>query len=209
MQTTSLIPLFEDIKLHSVDGVASKVFKELSHEIKAINTLSNPLECDEKYLPFLAYAFKTDFWDDSLSTDDKRALVNESLKLHKIKGTTGAVKKVFEALNMKAEVKKWDEYQGEPYHFKIDLSLEDKEITPQRINELTKYVEIYKNVRSVLDELSLSYMQQHRVDLASGGVGEVSCISEMLDGYSEILYGIQNISIGAVGETSSYAVMEV
>jgi len=205
----SLIPSFEDIKLHSADIVASDVLDTLQSEIKAFETLANPDICDEKYLPFLAYAFKVDFWDESLSVEDKRALIKQSLALHRYKGTTWAIERVFEALNIKAVVKEWFSYGGEPYHFKIDLSLEDKEITPARADELTKYVGIYKNVRSVLDELILSYLQSQKVGFASGGVGEVSINSQMLDGYEETLKGMQKLSIGAVGETSSYAVMEV
>jgi len=207
--TQSLIPSFEAKELHSADVVASDVVAALSSEIKAFETLANPELCDEKYLPFLAYAFKVDFWDESLSVDDKRALIKQSLALHRYKGTIWAIEQVFEALNIKAVVKEWFNYGGEPYHFKIDLSLEDKEITPARADELTKYVGIYKNVRSVLDELILSYMQSQKVGFASGGVGEVSINSKMLEGYEETLKGMQKLSIGAVGETSSYAVMEV
>ena len=209
MATQSLIPSFEDIKLHSTDEVAGGVIEALSSEIKAFETLANPELCEEKYLPFLAYAFKVDFWDESLSVEDKRALIKQSLALHRYKGTTWAIERVFEALNIKAVVKEWFNYGGEPYHFKIDLSLEDKEITPARADELTKYVGIYKNVRSVLDELILSYLQSQNVGFASGGVGEVSINSQMLEGYEETLKGMQKLSIGAVGETSSYAVMEV
>ena len=209
MPTQSLIPSFEDIKLHRADIVASDVIGSLSSEKKAFETLANPLICDKKYLPYLAYAFKVDFWDDSLETKDKRALIKQSLALHRYKGTTWAIEQVFEALNIKAVVKEWFNYGGEPYHFKIDLSLEDKEITPERANELTKYVGIFKNVRSILDELILSYMQSVKVGFASGGVGEVSINSQMLEGYEETLKGMQKLSIGAVGETSFYAVMEV
>jgi len=209
VQTQSLIPSFEDKKLHSLDVVAGDVIASLSSEIKVFETLANPTLCDEKYLPFLAFAFKVDFWDESLSVEDKRALIKQSLALHKYKGTTWAIEQVFEALNIKAVVKEWFNYGGEPYHFKIDLSLEDKEITPARADELTKYVGIYKNVRSVLDELILSYMQSQKVGFASGGVGEVSINSKMLEGYEETLKGMQKLSIGVVGETSSYAVMEV
>lgn len=209
MATQSLIPSFEAKELHSADVVAGDVVAVLSSEIKVFETLANPDICEEKYLPFLAYAFKVDFWDDSLSVEDKRALIKQSLALHRYKGTTWAIEKVFEALNIKAVVKEWFNYSGEPYHFKIDLSLEDKEITPQKANELTKYVGIYKNVRSVLDELILSYMQQQKLSIGTGGVGEVFINSQMLDGYKETLKGMQNLCIGAVGETSSYAQMEV
>lgn len=174
MQIQSLIPSFEYIKLHSADKVASGVFDTLSSEIKAVKTLANPLECNEKYLPFLAYAFKVDFWDESLSIDDKRALVKQSLELHKIKGTTGAVIKVFEALNMKAVVQKWFSYGGEPYHFKIDLSVEDKAITPQMIEELEKYVGIFKNVRSVLDETNVIATSNGILKICIGATAEVS-----------------------------------
>lgn len=209
MATQSLIPSFEAKELHSVDNVADDVFKALNQELKVFETLANPEICDEKYLPFLAYAFKVDFWDESLSVEDKRALIKQSLALHKYKGTIWAIERVFEALNIKAVISEWFDYDGEPYHFKIDLSLEDKEITPQRANELRKYVNIYKNVRSILDELILSYMQSQKVIVASGGVGEVFINSKMLEGYEETLKGKQKISIGAVGETSSYAVMGV
>ena len=209
MATQSLIPSSERVELHSLDAVASETFEELSSELQAIKTLANPDTCEEKYLPFLAYVFKVDFWDESLSVADKRALIKQSLALHRYKGTVWAIEKVFEALNMKAVVKEWFNYGGEPYHFKIDLSLEDKEITPDRADELTKYVGIYKNVRSVLDELILNYLQSQNVGFASGGVGEVSINSQMLEGYEETLKGMQKLSIGAVGETSSYAVMEV
>ena len=209
METQSLIPLFEDIKLHSADEVAGGVVEALSSEIKAFETLANPELCEEKYLPFLAYAFKVDFWDESLSLEDKRALIKQSLALHRYKGTAWAIEQVFEALNIKAVVKEWFNYGGEPYHFKIDISLEDKEITPARADELTKYIGIYKNVRSVLDELTLSYVQTQVVGIASGGVGEVFINSQMLEGYKETFKNTQKLSIGVVGETSSYTVMEV
>jgi phage tail P2-like protein len=52
--------------------VASKVFEGMSSEMRTIKTLANPLTCDEKYLPFLAFSLKVDFWDDGLSTQNKR-----------------------------------------------------------------------------------------------------------------------------------------
>ncbi|WP_108062709.1 phage tail protein I [Poseidonibacter lekithochrous] len=206
MEQTSLIPSFESKELHSTDLVAAGVVSKLNDEIQAIKTLANPLTCEVKYLPFLAHAFKVDFWDESLDENDKRNLIQSSILLHQRKGTIWAIEKVFEALNMKAVVKEWFDYAGEPYHFKIDLSLEDKEITPGRITQLTKYIDIYKNVRSVLDELIISYLQKQKINIASGGVGEVSCNSEMLEGYESISVGTQKINLGAVGEVSSYAV---
>lgn len=208
MSARSLIPSFENTKLHSVDVVGDDALATLQNEIKAFKNLANPEICEAKYLPFLAYAFKVDFWDDNLTENDKRNLIKSSLLLHQRKGTVWAIEQVFKALNIKAVVKEWFNYGGEPYHFKIDLALEDKELTLQRADELTKYIGIYKNVRSILDELSLSYMQSQTVRFTSSGVGEVSINTQMLEGYKETLKGMKKLSIGAVAETSSYAKME-
>jgi phage tail P2-like protein len=85
VQKQSLIPSFEKIELHSLDLTAEKAINFLNNEIQAFRTLANPLICDEKYLPFLAYAFKVDFWDERLSTTKKRALIKESILLHQKK----------------------------------------------------------------------------------------------------------------------------
>ena len=209
MAAQSLIPSFEAKELHSCDVVASEVVGVLSSEIKAFKELANPKTCEAKYLPFLAYAFKVDFWDENLTESDKRNLIQSSLLLHQRKGTVWAIEQVFEALNIEAIVKEWFNYDGEPYHFKVDISLADKEITTELIDKLKHYIDIFKNARSVLDELMLSYMQSTTLMMGAGGVGEVSINSEMLEGYKETLKGLQNISIGAVGESVSYAKMEV
>jgi phage tail P2-like protein len=100
VQTQSLIPSFEDTKLHSADSVAADVVAPLSSEIKAIEHLANPLLCDEKYLPYLAYAFKVDLWDGSLSTQNKRDLIVQSLELHRKKGTRWAILEVLKAVGL-------------------------------------------------------------------------------------------------------------
>lgn len=233
MTKQSLIPSFEAKELHSTDLVAADVVTSLNDEIQAIKTLANPATCKTEYLPFLAYAFKVDFWDESLDEDDKRNLIKSSILLHQKKGTIWAIEKVFEALNMKAIVKEWFDYSGEPYHFKIDLSLEDKEITTLRVQELTKYIGIYKNVRSVLDELILSYLNKYDLSISSGSIGEVKNDAQMwegykqkssisayitpgviceavattkMDGYKIVLVGIQSIqNVGVVGEAVATA----
>lgn len=146
MQKQSLIPSFEKIELHSLDLTAEKAINFLNNEIQAFRTLANPLICDEKYLPFLAYAFKVDFWDERLSTTKKRALIKESILLHQKKGTLWAIERVLEILEVKAEIREWFQYGGEPYFFKIKLSIEQEF---PHLNQLQKLIDVYKNVRSV------------------------------------------------------------
>ncbi|MDD2895499.1 MAG: phage tail protein I [Aliarcobacter sp.] len=148
MQKQSLIPSFEKIELHSLDLTAEKAINFLNNEIQAFRTLANPLICDEKYLPFLAYAFKVDFWDERLSTTKKRALIKESILLHQKKGTLWAIERVLEILEVKAEIREWFQYGGEPYFFKIKLSIEQEF---PHLNQLQKLIDVYKNVRSIFE----------------------------------------------------------
>lgn len=148
MQKTSLIPSFEKIELHSIDLTAEKIVNTLNEEVQAFRTLANPLLCDEKYLPFLAYAYKVDFWDDRLSTDKKRLLIKDSILLHQKKGTLWALERILEILEVKAEISEWFNYGGDPYYFKIKLSIEQE--FPY-LNQLQKIISIYKNVRSLFE----------------------------------------------------------
>lgn len=200
MRTQSLIPSFEDKGLHCLDLVAADAINNLNNELEGIKTLSNPMTCESKYLPFLAYAFNVDFWDENLIEKDKRSLIKQSISLNKYKGTVWAIEKVFEALDIKANVAEWFNYSGEPYHFKVDLTLENKEISVERVNELTQYINIYKNVRSVLDEISLSYKTKAYVGVSAGIVCEATGTTEMLEGYAETIPSPEiNISAAVIG----------
>ena len=148
MQKTSLIPSFEKIELHSIDLTAEKIVNTLNEEVQEFRALANPLLCDEKYLPFLAYAYKVDFWDYRLSTDKKRLLIKDSILLHQKKGTLWALERILEILEVKAEVSEWFDYGGDPYFFKIKLSIEQDF---PHLNQLQKIINIYKNVRSLFE----------------------------------------------------------
>lgn len=100
MLNQSLIPSFEDVKLHKADLVASDVMNKLSGELNVVKNLSNAQECDSKYLPYLAFGDKVDFWDESLRDQDKRALIKASPKLHKLKGTRWAILEVLKAVGL-------------------------------------------------------------------------------------------------------------
>lgn len=100
MVKQSLIPSFEDVKLHKADLVAFDVMDQLSGEINIVKNLADANECDSKYLPYLAYGDKVDFWDKSLREIDKRALIKASPKLHQLKGTRWAILEVLKAVGL-------------------------------------------------------------------------------------------------------------
>ncbi len=179
------------------------VDKTLEHRVEELNKSDFnllPQSCRAELLPHLAYMLSVDIV--GLDEREQRVLIQNALEVRRHQGTPFAIKKMFESLNMQAEVSEWFSYGGEPYHFSLDLILENKEITQKRVRSIHKQLAFAKNARSVLDELMLSYTVKNSVFVYSGGVGEVCINSEMLEGYSETLKGFQRVHIGAVGEVS-------
>ena len=96
MEQQSLIPSFEAEQLHKVDLVAADVASKINDENQVIKNLANPLTCESKFLPYLAYSLKVDFWDENLDEQSKRNLIKRSILLHRRKGTLWAIEEVLD-----------------------------------------------------------------------------------------------------------------
>lgn len=91
-----------------------------------------------------------------VSTDyEKRSLIKEAIKNHRYKGTEYSVKRSLESLGFNVELKEWQEYNGKPFHFKLKLSSTSQVYQDNTAEKITQYVDEYKNVRSILDNLEL------------------------------------------------------
>lgn len=63
--------------------------------------------CPDEILPFLAYAWSVDEWNDAWTDAVKRSVIRESLWVHERKGTLGAVKRALSAMSYDTEVIEW------------------------------------------------------------------------------------------------------
>ena len=206
MRCETILPTNIDEAINALDLLACVRLFGVKEQAQKIENFSDALKIDEAFLSIIIDEYEAGMFREY--EPDMRRLVSFAQKNYAKLGTISAIKKVFEALKIDAEIKEWFQTGKEPFIFDLDLSLTDKEITPKLIEKLKKLVTFAKNARSRLDELQLSYKQTQNTALATGGVGEVSCMTEVLEGYEETLKGLQNLSIGGVGEASSYAVME-
>ncbi len=198
-----LVPKNENKKIKSIDEAIDNRFKLLNE----FDLVLFPKTCKKELLPHLAFLFDVDI--NFLEEDEARKLLNKAITLKIYAGSVYALRTALKAIVNRVKVIEWFDYEGKPYHFKVEIDSTTKEITKELVQKLNLQIKHTKNVRSTLDELSLSYIQQHTVGFTSGGVGEVFINSKMLEGYETRTISVQNISIGAVGETSSYAIMEV
>lgn len=177
MTFQSLLPSFENTELHALDEVAYKMFERLINECLPLKTILNPKECPSKFLSFLAYENAVDFWGDSLSEQEKRNLIASSKELKRKKGTLYAVEKVLEQFNITASVQEWWSYGGDAYHFKIDIESIGIAYSENDIQVLENYINVYKNVRSVLDAINVTAS----IDAANIFIGTSTSSFEMIE----------------------------
>ena len=156
MSLISLLPINEDEKLKAIDLVYETRVAKLKEELQVISTLAHPKLADEKYLPYLAHSHQVDFWSNELTLDEKRAIIDHSILLHRKKGTLLAVKEVLKRLNIDVKFYEWFEYAGLPYHFKIDVDFLNRPVEDKDLKIIEEFIEIYKNTKSILELININ-----------------------------------------------------
>lgn len=199
---TDLLPLNIDQKITALDRLGCERIEALQIAADELLDIGDPMRVDARYLHALAKEMQAYFLAGLETVAQKRRAVANSFQIHRKKGTPWALKQAFEALDMGVEIEEWFDYGGDPYHFKLDLSPTDRQITAKLRHRLLESVEDLKNVRSTIDELKLSYLNRHTVSASAGAVGESGSTAEMIDGYTVEAARTMFSAMGAVGETS-------
>ena len=146
--------LAEDENMYAL---ASSIADLLAARVKEMDDLSIYANIDslpEQLLDILAYDFKIDWWDADYSIEQKRRVLKSSWEVHKRLGTAGAVSRSVAAVYSGAKVEEWFDYGGRPYHFKLIIDVTEQGLEPNKHKRMLERVNWYKNLRSVLDEVS-------------------------------------------------------
>jgi len=159
-----------------IKEILSPEFDIALEEIEALWSLIDIDSIPEEKLPLLAGNLGFEFVE-ILPASYRKQLAN-AIDLHKFKGTKYALQKALEAVGVSGEIKEWFEYGGEPYRFKVDLGIKNKEITPELHQKLLELINKYKNERSWLEEILLSYLATESLPFALGQTAEVETFAE-------------------------------
>ncbi|GGG19847.1 hypothetical protein GCM10007425_12830 [Lysinibacillus alkalisoli] len=130
---------------------------EVAVEVPMLHLMANLEKQSDDVLDHLAWQFHVDFYDAKFERHKKIALIRTAFATHKYKGTPYAMEKVLEAVKLSGEVVEWFEYNGDPYHFSIELKL------IQKLNDLNLIYDMimaYKNVRSWFDGFVILALEQ-------------------------------------------------
>lgn len=62
-------------------------------DLSILSQMMDPNRCPEHLLPWLAWAFSVDFWDDNWPVETRRKVILESIQIHRQKGTVGSIRR--------------------------------------------------------------------------------------------------------------------
>lgn len=105
-----------------------------------LRDLWNPATCPVRFLPYLAWAFSVDRWDESWAESTKRRVVQDAFYIHQHKGTISAVRRVVEPFGFLIRVLEWWQSGEQPGTFRLDIGVQDQGITEETYLELERLI---------------------------------------------------------------------
>ncbi|HFO2759356.1 TPA: phage tail protein I [Klebsiella variicola] len=121
-----------------------------------LRDLWNPWKCPAKFLPYLAWAFSVDRWEETWTETAKRQAVSDAFWIHQRKGTVAAVKRVIEGLGYSMTLEEWWEVADPAGTFRLEIDLNEIGITEPMIAELERIIGDAKPVSRHISQLTLS-----------------------------------------------------
>jgi len=118
-------------------------------------------ELPEELLDIIAHDLHIDWYDCDSPIDIKRAVIKESVRVHKRMGTRPAVESVVRAYFGSGEVRHWYEYGGEPHRFRVLSS--NPSITNERFAEFLRILSTVKRLSSWLDGILIGLTGEMRL----------------------------------------------
>ena len=121
-----------------------------------LRDLWNPWKCPATFLPYLAWAFSVDRWEETWTETAKRQAVSDAFWIHQRKGTVAAVKRVIEGLGYSMTIDEWWEVADPAGTFRLEIDLNEIGITEPMIAELERIIGDAKPVSRHISQLTLS-----------------------------------------------------
>lgn len=121
-----------------------------------LRDLWNPWKCPAKFLPYLAWAFSVDRWEETWKETAKRQAVSDAFWIHQRKGTVAAVKRVIEGLGYSMTLEEWWKVADPAGTFRLEIDLNEIGITEPMIYELERIIGDAKPVSRHLAQMTLT-----------------------------------------------------
>lgn len=139
-----------------------------------LRDLWNPETCPVKFLPYLAWAFSVDSWDENWSEAEKRSVIGEAFWLHQRKGTVTAIRRVIEKMGYALTLEEWWNVADPAGTFRLEVDINDIGITPLMLDELNRLINDAKPVSRHISRMNIASVTLGPVSVGtSSGCGEI------------------------------------
>lgn len=166
-----------------------------------IRDVWNPRTCPADLLPWLAFAYAVDEWDNTWSTEVKREVIAQSLEVKRTKGTPAGVQRALAALGLPAQVQEWFQQipEGDPYTFRVLIEAEQIGFSAKQLAQIRRVIERYKNKRSHLAGVDISIRSTGGPAMASVALtGAETTVGDGTPQYSDGLSALDLLMDAAV-----------
>lgn len=157
--------------LPPASSVLERRLAQVSGDIAGLDVplrdLWNPATCPLKFLPYLAWAFSVDRWDESWDEEIKRRVVKDAFYIHQHKGTASAIRRVVEPFGYLIRIIEWWQTGEQPGTFRLDIGVQDKGITEQTYIELERLIGDAKPCSRHLIGMSISLQTSGQATLGA------------------------------------------
>ena len=161
-----IVPVFmrDDRTVRGLCAAADAMFQKMIDAVHIAWWRKYIDELDADQLDDIAKQLGIIWYDDGADLLSKRSVLKNYENVLAIAGTPDAVKYAVKDLFGDVEIIEWQEYNGQPYHFKM---LVNAKLTEDNTRRFSSAVAGAKNVRSIMD--SLETMRRSSVVMYVGG----------------------------------------
>lgn len=158
-----------DKNMFALAVATAKALSARAEEIDSLRIYSRIDELPEDLLDILAYDFKVDWWNGDYSLEEKRQVLKDSWRVHRMLGTKAAVETAISSIYPGTKVSEWFEYDGKPYRFRLHINLTKRAVIADQHSRVLELVAYYKNLRSHLDEIEYTTEAKEKAVVQMGG----------------------------------------
>ncbi|WP_231893325.1 phage tail protein I [Vibrio scophthalmi] len=143
-KTRIMLPLIlkTNLRQRAISDLTREELQSLKMAIGQLQILDVD-QVHESFLPWLAWQWRAEFWDDSWPIEKRRTVVKEALLLFRYKGTPWAISRAMSQLNFDTTVLEWHQIpEGINGTFSIFLTqTEDRGLTQKDYIDIVNGVE--------------------------------------------------------------------
>lgn len=146
-----LLPVFmrDDLAVQALSRAVDKLLGDPENRLRTLSTWGQTDKLTEAELDELAWEYDVDWYDtDYMSIEEKRATIEDALKIKRQRGTKWAVERLISAYFGEGRVLEWFEVDGQPYTFYALTTNPD--IIADNYTKFINAVKAAKNERSHL-----------------------------------------------------------